>query len=186
MILRHIVTLPDYEFPEDISRNDSAAVIAFLSEWDYGDSPSEPEAIPNLSRNNRRVHRNDYYVVTEDFAGDMTLYEIVDINALDALDALDRIYLNLQAGEVYGDGCQYRVDYPTESLRGKFFFWWRLAPDRDGKYFYWRNFGQSACKATKRDLEWTILNIFKCSPEEFEERYVLESEFDPNTGGKMA
>lgn len=77
-------------------------------------------------------------------------------------NALIEIYNNLKNGMIYADYLS-NVRFPC--------FWYVLTYDRIKNLFFWRNFGESANKATLKDLAWIIEQIFDTTPEAFAEKY---------------
>ena len=78
------------------------------------------------------------------------------------MKAIDIIYNNLKDGKIYA------TYLDNVRFHG---YWYNLTYDHVKNLFLWRNFGSSANKATKKDLAWIIETIFKCSAEEFMQRY---------------
>ena len=72
--------------------------------------------------------------------------------------AIDIIYQNLKNGQIYADYLE-NVRFPM--------FYAVLSYDSMKRLFRWRHFGSSANKATKKELEWIITEIFKTTPENF-------------------
>lgn len=90
------------------------------------------------------------------------------------MNALEKIWEELKSGTIFGDICEHRM--------GGTYFWevlW-IAPSRNDptkKFIFWRNYGQSANKMTKKDLAWVLKEIFKMSPAEFLFRYTNYEEY---------
>lgn len=102
-----------------------------------------------------------------------------------ANEALNRIFENLMRGEVYGSISKWRDDYPDQALAGREMFWTVLYKHWCKPVFCWRNFGESANKATKKDLLWLIVEIFGTSPEGFEQKYITRSAFREKYGREV-
>ena len=97
--------------------------------------------------------------------------------------ALTRIFDNLTAGAVYGhDRLSWRDDYPEKAIAGKPMFTTALYKDSFKPLFHWHNYGSSANKATMKDLLWIITQIFDCTPEQFERRYITRTAFQMKYG----
>ena len=75
---------------------------------------------------------------------------------------LEEIYKNLKNGLIYADYLS-NVRFPC--------FWYVLRYDRSKNLFFWRNYGNSAIRATKKELAWIIENIFHTTPETFKKKY---------------
>lgn len=89
--------------------------------------------------------------------------------------ALDAIYNNLKNGMIYATWIEY-VRFP--------FYWWNLEYDYIAKVFRWRNAGESANKATKKELLWIITVIFRMCPVDFIEKYDCLTVSEYNSGVK--
>lgn len=92
--------------------------------------------------------------------------------------ALNAIYNMLWNGAVFGhDRINWRNDYPEKEIAGKAMFTTVLYKDYFKPIFKWSCYGSSANKATKKDLNWLIRNIFKCTPCEFLNKYMTRKDF---------
>ena len=78
---------------------------------------------------------------------------------------LNVIYDNLKNGMKYSifRSWDYYNDEPLQYP----FFDTILYYDSIKNLFYWSCFGNSANKATKKELKWILTNIFKCTAKEF-------------------
>ena len=98
-------------------------------------------------------------------------------------EALNRIFDNLMNGAVYGhDRITWRDDFPDEAIAGKASFTTALYKHDIKPIFCWRHYGESANKATKKDLLWIIESIFDTSPEMFEKQYLTRTAFREKYG----
>lgn len=79
--------------------------------------------------------------------------------------ALNEIYENINAGNSYGKDF-LNVRYP--------FFDTALSANK--QYIYWRHYGSSANKNTRKELYWIITVIFRMSPEQFLQEYITEDQ----------
>lgn len=101
-------------------------------------------------------------------------------------EALNRIYGNLKNGDVYGhDRITWRNDFPETKLAGKPMFTTALYKHYCKPLFCWRHYGESANKATKKELLWIIENIFDTTPEKFENQYITRTAFREKYGREM-
>ena len=75
---------------------------------------------------------------------------------------LDAIYTNLKAGNIYAE-YKSNVRFPC--------YYSVLSYDKIKNLFHWTNYGSSANKATKPELQWIIETIFKMMPAEFIKTY---------------
>lgn len=89
--------------------------------------------------------------------------------------ALDTIYSNLKNGMIYA--------YWLDNVRFPMYFY-VIRYDRIKKLFYWSNYGNSANKATKKDLLWIITVIFEMCPIDFIEKYDCLTLAEYNRGVK--
>lgn len=89
--------------------------------------------------------------------------------------ALDTIYSNLKNGMIYAYWLD-NVKFPM--------YYYVICYDGIKKLFYWRNYGSSANKATKKDLLWIITVIFKMCPVDFIKKYDCLTVSEYNSGVK--
>ncbi len=81
------------------------------------------------------------------------------------MNAIDRIYENINRGYCYGRYI-YNVRFP--------YFHTCLSVSENGEFIRWTNYGSSANENTKQALQWIIETIFKTTPGEFENKYLME------------
>lgn len=74
---------------------------------------------------------------------------------------LNEIYESINNGIKYGEDLE-NVRFPI--------FWEVLSANK--YYIFWRNYGSSANKNTKKNLLWIITNIFNTTPEQFINDYI--------------
>ena len=87
--------------------------------------------------------------------------------------ALNEIYTNLQKGERYGYFVVWNY-YDNEMYRYPYF---NVSLYKTGHgYFGYQNYGSSATKATKKDLEWILTTIFEETPKEFLITHITETQ----------
>lgn len=84
-------------------------------------------------------------------------------------EALKIIMLKLKEGYIFGRFLEWTDDPEfSNRIHHKIFI---HSLEMFDQYIYWKNYGSSACKSNLRDLNWTIRNIFNCSPLDFIKKY---------------
>ena len=81
------------------------------------------------------------------------------------MTTIEIIYNNLQNGYSYGK-YRYNVMFPYFDIV--------LSLDATKTFIRWRHFGSSANRNTIEELQWILSEIFKMTPEEFEDEYICE------------
>lgn len=79
---------------------------------------------------------------------------------------LQQIYNNLQDGRIYGydfTKCKYPFFDPVLYLT-------------KGGYIGWHHYGSSAAENKIEDLDWLIREIFRMTPEEFVQKYIMQEQ----------
>ena len=74
ILLQEIIYLPEYE---DVPADPDEA-IEYLTNWDYGEYHTDPEAVETIYTRNGRTHRKGEYVMYSYYDGSHALYRIME------------------------------------------------------------------------------------------------------------
>ena len=91
------------------------------------------------------------------------------------IKALNEIYNNLKNGRYYGH-CFYNPDLRFTDYGYSFYF--HIGYNPITRVFCYSNYGSSAIKATKKQLNWLIRHIFRVDPFTFTKKYVLDNYYN--------
>lgn len=91
-------------------------------------------------------------------------------------NTLKAIYNSLKNGEKYGKFVYW--DYYNNKPMRYPYFHIALSKHDYKNLFLWENYGSSANKATLKDLNWIITEIFNTTPDKFILEYMTETQYN--------
>ena len=89
-------------------------------------------------------------------------------------EALNTIHAALMRGEIFGTVHHLRADHPDGPRP---YFSPALYKIPLKPFIGWTHYGSSANKATKKEIDWIIRQIFDTTPTAFLDRYTTRSAF---------